>query len=91
MVLVLKRLGRWGHSLKSHPTDCEKPRNDPATPGLQDIVLSPYIFFCGFPGYNVPFRENIGQLTKANFYLYLTEIHDYNGKPQHKNNSLKRN
>ena len=32
--LVLKRLRRWGHSLKSHPTDQEKPRIDPATPGL---------------------------------------------------------
>ena len=41
VVLVLKRLRRWGNSLKSHPTDCEKPGIEPATPGLQDIGLSP--------------------------------------------------
>ena len=29
------------HSFKSHPTDWEKPRIEPATPGLQDIGLSP--------------------------------------------------
>ena len=39
--LVLKRLRRRGNSLKSHPTDCEKPGIEPATPGLQDIGLSP--------------------------------------------------
>ena len=39
--LVLKRLRRWGHGLKSHPTDWEKPGIEPATPGLQDIGLSP--------------------------------------------------
>ena len=41
MVLVLKRLRRWGHGLKSYPTDWEKLGIEPATPGLQDIGLSP--------------------------------------------------
>ena len=41
VVLVLKRLRRWGNSLKSHLTDQEKPGIEPATPGLQDIGLSP--------------------------------------------------
>ena len=41
MVLVLKRLRRRGNGLKSHPTDWEKPGIEPATPGLQDIGLSP--------------------------------------------------
>ena len=41
VVLVLKRLRRRDHSLKSHPTDWEKPGIEPATPGLQDIGLSP--------------------------------------------------
>ena len=41
VVLVLKRLRRRGNGLKSHPTDWEKPGIDPATPGLQDIDLSP--------------------------------------------------
>ena len=36
VVLVLKRLRRLGNGLKSHPTDCEKPGIEPATPGLQD-------------------------------------------------------
>ena len=40
VVLVLKRLRRWGNGLKSHPTDGEKPGIEPATPGLQDIGLS---------------------------------------------------
>ena len=40
VVLILKRLRRWGHSLKSHRTDWEKPGIKPATPGLQDIGLS---------------------------------------------------
>ena len=39
--LVLKRLRRRGNGLKSHPTDWEKPGFEPATPGLQDIGLSP--------------------------------------------------
>ena len=30
-----------GQRLKSHPTDLEKPGIEPATPGLQDIGLSP--------------------------------------------------
>ena len=41
VVLVLKRLRRRGNGLKSHPTDSEKPGIEPATPGLQDIGLSP--------------------------------------------------
>ena len=41
VVLVLKRLRRRGNSLKSHLTDWEKPGIEPATPGLQDIGLSP--------------------------------------------------
>ena len=28
---------KTGHSFKSHPTDWEKPRIEPATPGLQGI------------------------------------------------------
>ena len=41
VVLVLKSLRRQGNSLKSHPTDWEKPAIEPVTPGLQDIGLSP--------------------------------------------------
>ena len=41
VVLVLKRLRRRGNGLKSHPTDWEKPGIEPATPGLQDMGLSP--------------------------------------------------
>ena len=41
VVLVLKRLRRRGNGLTSHPTDSEKPGIEPATPGLQDIGLSP--------------------------------------------------
>ena len=41
VVLVLKRLRRRGNGLKSHPTAWEKPGIEPATPGLQDIGLSP--------------------------------------------------
>ena len=41
VVLVLKRLRRRGISLKSHPTDWEKRGIEPATPGLQDMGLSP--------------------------------------------------
>ena len=41
VVLVLKRLRRRGNGLKTHPTDWEKPGIEPATPGLQDIGLSP--------------------------------------------------
>ena len=37
----LKRLRRRGNGFKSHPTDWEKPGIEPATPGLQDIGLSP--------------------------------------------------
>ena len=41
VVLVLKRLRRRCNSFKSHPTHWEKPGIEPATPGLQDIGLSP--------------------------------------------------
>ena len=41
VVLVLKRLRKRWNGLKSHPTDCKKPGTEPATPGLQDIGLSP--------------------------------------------------
>ena len=41
LVLVLKRLRRRGNGLKSNPTDWEKPGIETATPGLQDIGLSP--------------------------------------------------
>ena len=41
VVLVLKRLRRRGNGLKSHPTDWEMPGIEPATPGLQNISLSP--------------------------------------------------
>ena len=49
VVLVLKRLRRRGNGLKSHPTDWEKPGIEPATPGLQDIGLSPtpFVAFLG--------------------------------------------
>ena len=45
VVLVLKRLRRGGHGLKSHPTDWEKPGIEPATLGFQDIGLSPFLDF----------------------------------------------
>ena len=32
---------KTGNGLKSHRTDWEKPEIEPATPGLQDIGLSP--------------------------------------------------
>ena len=51
VVLVFKRLRRRDKGLKSHPTDWEKRGIDPATPGLQDIGLSPkprrFIFIVG--------------------------------------------
>ena len=50
-----KRLRRRGNSLKSHPTDWEKPGIEPAT------------LFCGFPGYKpVPpgwFKVCVGFIT----------------------------
>ena len=39
VVLVLKRLRRGGHGLKSPQTDWEKPGIEPTTPGLQDIHI----------------------------------------------------
>ena len=40
VVLILKHHRRWGHSLKSHPTDWEKPGLERVTPSLQGIGLS---------------------------------------------------
>ena len=40
VVLVLKRLRRWGNSLKSHPTDWEKPGIEPAKFALLQDYLS---------------------------------------------------
>ena len=59
VVLVLKPLKRLGNSLKSHLTDWEKPGIEPATPGLQDIDLSPtprWLLFADFISYflNIP-------------------------------------
>ena len=45
VVLVFNRLRRRGYGLKSHPTDWEKPGIEPATPGLQDIGLSPAQYY----------------------------------------------
>ena len=48
----LKRLRRRDNGLKSHPTDWEKQGIEPATPGLQDIGLSPTPRrFLTFPGH----------------------------------------
>ena len=41
VVLILKRLRRQGHSLKSQWTDWAKPGIEPVNPGLQGIGLSP--------------------------------------------------
>ena len=41
VVLILKRLRRRDHGLKSYPTDWEMPGIEPVTPGLQGIGLSP--------------------------------------------------
>ena len=41
VVLVLKRLRRRDNGLKSHPTNWEDSGIEPATPGIQDIGLSP--------------------------------------------------
>ena len=41
VVLILKRLRRRGHSLKSRPTDWERPGIGTETPGLQDRFI-PY-------------------------------------------------
>ena len=60
MVLVLKRLRRWGLGLKSRPTDWEKRGIEYANLGLQDIGpihhgcfrLSIFLFVAVFLGYN---------------------------------------
>ena len=46
VVLVLKCLRRRGNSLKSHPTDWEKPGIEPATPGLQNIGPNVFLWPC---------------------------------------------
>ena len=43
VVLILKRLRRQVNSLKSHPTDLEKPGIEPATSGLQDIGFGGFL------------------------------------------------
>ena len=63
VVLVLKRLRRRGNGLKSHPTDWEKPGIESATPGLQDIGLSP-----------TPRRLSIFQVPSVLFCLILYEV-----------------
>ena len=55
VVLVLKRLKRRVNGLKSHPTDWEKPGIEPATPGLQDIGLSPTLIL----KFNNPINETL--------------------------------
>ena len=73
VVLVLKRLRRRGNGLKTHPTDWEKPGIESATPGLQDIGLSPTPF-CGFPGYKpVPpgwFKISVGLMSVHRKWFY---------------------
>ena len=41
VVLILKHLKGRSHSLKSHPTDWEKPGIELAAPDLQGICVSP--------------------------------------------------
>ena len=62
VVLVLKRLRRRGNGLTSHPTDWEKPGIKLATPGLQDIGLSP-----------TPRRLNLGKHYCSNEYPCASE------------------
>ena len=61
VVLILKRLRRRGNGLMSHPTDWEKPGIEPATPGLQDIGLSPtprrFLFFYKYEGFSISERS----------------------------------
>ena len=68
VVLVLKRLRRRGNGLKSHPTDWEKPGIEPATPGLQDIGLSPTPCFFGgvpWPHINLYFTWKLSTYTRC--------------------------
>ena len=65
VVLVLKRLRRRGNGLKSHPTDWEKPGNESAIPGLQDIGLSP-----------TPRRLHSTKLTKMNLFFLAVPINN---------------
>ena len=60
VVLVLKRLRRRGHGLKSHPTDWEMPGIEPATPGLQDTFIKGWGFTLPIlcPFLNISLRPN---------------------------------
>ena len=70
VVLVLKRLRRRGNGLKSHPTDWEKPGIEPATPGLQDIGLSPTprrLLICALLNVGSKFNRKIHEIYVGNF------------------------
>ena len=69
VVLVLKRLRRRGNGLKSHPTDWEKPGIEPATPGLQDIGLSP-------TPRRLLFMKSLSLLSGLNFFSYSMDWED---------------
>ena len=78
MILVLKRLRSQGHGLKSHPTDWEKPGIKTATPGLQDIGLSPTKKLQEFPDYtemhiNVMKYYTIIDFNEVDIRIYLPE------------------
>ena len=85
VVLVLKHLRRRGNGLKSNPKDWEKPGIELATPGLQDIGLSPTPFFCGFPGYKpVPpgwFKICVLVLLREHRKLFLWRSRESNLRP----------
>ena len=78
VVLVLKRLSRQGNGLKSHPADWEKPGIEPATPGLQDIGLSPtprwllWDYKLNFIFWNIPtiFTSNLYSLFPQKMIIY---------------------
>ena len=82
VVLILKRLRRRGNGLKSHPTDWEKPGIEPATPGLQDIGLSPYTTAASYwvrvytnnAGCQTCTRINRGYIVFDNFHFYVSVV-----------------
>ena len=61
-----------GNSLKSHPTDWEKQGIEPATPGLQDIGLSPTFAGLSVPPHlvlmSVPINIDTKRLGLSNLY-----------------------